>query len=64
MGSIWCATVQSWDAQFVDSLCWWNWSFIIVSMLVNACKDVMAFTNKTFHNEQEKIRAETEKVNP
>lgn len=55
LGSIWCATVQSWDAQFVESLRWWNWTFIIVSMLVNACKDVLSFTNKTFHVEQERI---------
>lgn len=47
MGTIWCATVQSWDPDFVANLRWYNWSFIAVSMLTGACKDVISFMDKT-----------------
>lgn len=55
-GSIWCATVQSWDGDFVSSLRWWNWSFIIVSLVVNACKDIITFIDKTHQVEGDKIK--------
>lgn len=47
MGNIWCATVQSWDPEFVAGLQWYNWSFIAVSMMVGAGKDIISFIDKT-----------------
>lgn len=55
MGTIWCATVQSWDPDFVAGLKWYNWSFIAVSMLVGACKDIITFIDKTHATESDKI---------
>lgn len=56
MGTIWCATVQSWDPDFVAGLRWYNWSFIAVSMLVGACKDIITFIDKTHATEGDKIK--------
>lgn len=55
MGTIWCATVQSWDPEFVAGLQWYNWSFIFISMFTGACKDIISFIDKTHAQETTRI---------
>ncbi len=58
--AMWCTTVQNWDADYVASLSWWNWSVIIASLVGNVVTNVMSFISKTYANEVGKTLPDAE----
>lgn len=49
--SLWVTTAQNWDADYVASLKWWNWSVIICTMAANMITNIMAYISTTYAKE-------------
>jgi len=62
MGTLLCATMQNWDAAYVSTMCWWNWTVLIVSLLVNGANSVMSFIDRTWLDDKQKDKDEDTKM--
>jgi H+/Cl- antiporter ClcA len=56
MATLLVATMQNWDEGYVNSLRWWNWTVIILTVLLAGVNSIVTFIDKTFHLEGDKIK--------